>query len=149
MNFGPLGAFVYIACASDIDSYFTLWGQATQFIETCGTKSPLYQSNFVYFWANLLFLPWQPKRNILIACSKWISKKQAVWKSYLVAPSTQWAAVKTHSSEIREAEQNQELANKATNQGNWLGWASSPPTILCELGFSRPQMSEKENIIQH
>ncbi len=114
---------------------------------------------------------------------------------YLVAPSTQWAAVKTHSSEVnfinvlrtafmrrsqkrkkntddltvflhfrdlraqklhveywwkltpemREAEQNQALAKSATNQGNWLGLASWPPTIFWEPPvFSSPQISLKK-----
>ena len=63
-----------------------------------------------------------------------------------MAPSAQWAAVITHSSEINDALQNQspsELWTKmATSQGNWWGFASSPPTIFSEL-FSLPQSAKK------
>ncbi len=37
------------ACASYIDLYLTLLSQTRQFIETCGTYSPLCGIKFVYF----------------------------------------------------------------------------------------------------
>jgi hypothetical protein len=47
----------------DIDLHLNALGQARQFLETCGTQNLLYRMKFVYFLANLLFLPKQPKNN--------------------------------------------------------------------------------------
>ncbi len=52
---------VHSACSLDICLSLTSLGQARQFIETCGTYNPLYGRYFVYFWADLLFQPKQPK----------------------------------------------------------------------------------------
>merc|ERR1719445_1834766 len=63
--------------------------------------------------------------------------------SKYVAPSTQWAAVRTQFSEMRAPPQNQALSTKrATCQGHWLGSASCPPTILSLAGGpSIPQVA--------
>ena len=60
--------------------------------------------------------------------TKGINQKQYHYhqqqQQYLVAPLTQWAAVMTHSSDMREAVQNPIFEKSATTQGNWLGLAS-------------------------
>ncbi len=53
--------------------YLTPLGHVRHFIETCGTLSPLCGRKFVYFWADLLLLPREPKKQY-----KRRSNKQAV-----------------------------------------------------------------------
>ncbi len=59
------GANKHNACVLDINLCWTPLGQVRQFIEPCGTQNPLFWMWFVFFGADLLFMPRQPKKNTL------------------------------------------------------------------------------------
>jgi hypothetical protein len=63
---------VYAACALGIDLYLNDLG-----LETCGMYNHICGRKFVYFWADLLFLPWQPKTAFRLPdINKYLTQRQ-------------------------------------------------------------------------
>ncbi len=91
-------------CAVVIDLNFTIFGQARQFIETCGKKSLL--SNGIWLLFSQFGISAQAAKKQHLDCPKWISNKQAVpYEWPLTHPALKLRMRKSSSSSLVTVDQ--------------------------------------------